>query len=655
MSIGYIGLAIAATLLPLALLVYGLRRHRIAVVILAFNVGLFANVVFLAHAVPAAAVTDNSSVFTFENSTTFSPPNANMRQNYTPSAGTATTCPGTAGYTWQCSWTSDAFTSGQTMSAGTAQVDLYASNTNLGIVRKSQGGIGYTSNNGWTLSRPAVANGDVLIAMGTFRGGTGVNVTSVPSGWALVGARVDNGTSVSMVVYSHVASDASSEPSSYQWSLDTAVKLFAYLINFGGLDSSNPIDVEANQGTASDTSHTAPSVTTTVANGRLLTYHSTAYCVTWTPPTGMTQIVDFSGCSQGASSNVDAEINELTLGAAGPTGTKTATSDTAAVGVTKSIALRPTTTPLTCALTAQLSKPIQLRSVASNTAATSALSLNVPSGVVDGDVMIAAVAHGLVATPFTTTAPAGWTLVHQVEPGATNVFGIFVYRRVASGEPVSYSWTFSSAVNSAGAISAYWNVDTSGSIDVETGGQGAVSSTTTTEPGDLLVLSSMSTSTTTFTPPAGMTERIDVASGSSNVASLELADAVQAIGGATGSKTPTPSPSTWVLLALRPTAGSFLGSASASITGPTVALTSVSIATPVVSFASGDRLQVDVTGPNDQQNCGAAVSYDGTAQPSKLTVAALVVSEGVVGLLFLAAALPMGARWWKRRRPPLSR
>ena len=50
-----------------------------------------------------------------------------------------------------------------------------------------------------------------------------------------------------------------------------------------------------------------------------------------------------------------------------------------------------------------------------------------------------------------------------------------------------------------------------------------------------------------------------------------------------------------------------------------------------------------------------AVSYDGTAQPSKLTVAALVVSEGVVGLLFLAAALPMGARWWKRRRPPLSR
>ena len=491
--------------------------------------------------------------------------------------------------------------------------------------------------------------------MGTFRGGTGVNVTSVPSGWALVGTRVDNGTSVSMVVYSHVASDASSEPSSYQWSLDTAVKLFAYLINFGGLDSSNPIDVEANQGTASDTSHTAPSVTTTVANGRLLTYHSTAYCVTWTPPIGMSQIVDFSGCSQGASSNVDAEINELTLGAAGPTGTKTATSDTAAVGVTKSIALRPTTTPLTCALTAQLSKPIQLRSVASNTAATSALSLNVPSGVVDGDVMIAAVAHGLVATPFTTTPPAGWTLVHQVEPGATNVFGIFVYRRVASGEPVSYSWTFSSAVNSAGAISAYWNVDTSGSIDVETGGQGAVSSTTTTEPGDLLVLSSMSTSTTTFTPPAGMTERIDVASGSSNVASLELADAVQAIGGATGSKTPTPSPSTWVLLALRPTAGSFLGSASASITGPTVALTSVSIATPAVSFASGDRLQVDVTGPNDQQNCGAAVSYDGTAQPSKLTVAALVVSEGVVGLLFLAAALPMGARWWKRRRPPLSR
>jgi hypothetical protein len=48
-------------------------------------------------------------------------------------------------------------------------------------------------------------------------------------------------------------------------------------------------------------------------------------------------------------------------------------------------------------------------------------------------------------------------------------------------------------------------------------------------------------------------------------------------------------------------------------------------------------------------NCGVKVSYDSTATPSKLTVAT-IVPEGVAGLLLLAPALPIGARWWKRRR-----
>src|SRR5439155_12945952 len=127
--------------LPLFGLIYACVRNRVAVVVLAFCVGLSVNVVFLTHATPAAAVTDNSSVFTFENSTTFSPPNANMRQNYTPTSPSATTCPGTGGFNWQCSWTSDTFTTGRTLSAGTAQVDLYAGNPSAGALHKSDGGI----------------------------------------------------------------------------------------------------------------------------------------------------------------------------------------------------------------------------------------------------------------------------------------------------------------------------------------------------------------------------------------------------------------------------------------------------------------------------------------------------------------------------------
>jgi len=49
-------------------------------------------------------------------------------------------------------------------------------------------------------------------------------------------------------------------------------------------------------------------------------------------------------------------------------------------------------------------------------------------------------------------------------------------------------------------------------------------------------------------------------------------------------------------------------------------------------------------------NCGVRLSYDEATVPSKLTVAT-IVPEGVLGLLLLAPALPLGARWWKRRRP----
>src|SRR5207247_8574774 len=72
------------------------------------------------------AVTDNSSVFTFENSMTFIPPNANTVQNYTPTSSTATRCPTSGnGYNWTCRFVSDQFSAGQQLSTGTSTADLY--------------------------------------------------------------------------------------------------------------------------------------------------------------------------------------------------------------------------------------------------------------------------------------------------------------------------------------------------------------------------------------------------------------------------------------------------------------------------------------------------------------------------------------------------
>jgi hypothetical protein len=129
--------------------------------------------------------------------------------------------------------------------------------------------------------------------------------------------------------------------------------------------------------------------------------------------------------------------------------------------------------------------------------------------------------------------------------------------------------------------------------------------------------------------------------------------AIQPQAGATSRKTAISSvagASRNILFALDPaSAATTLGSTTVQVTGGP-ALVSAQFATSSTTFATGDRLVLDVTVPDDPANCGVAVTYDGTGAPSKLTVAT-IVPEGVAGLLLLAPALPLGARWWKRRRP----
>src|SRR3989441_2019602 len=262
--------ALVGTGVPLAILALGwLRlRRRVTAVVLAFTLGLGTNVVFVAHAVPAAAVTDNSSVFTFRNTSSFG--SRDMVQNYTPAAGTATTCPATTSANWTCGFTSDTFTTGQTMNAGTAQAGLYLEN---------QGSISNDYTNGYTFfaSSGAVSavtinkmanlvSGDVLIAQLAVRGGTNVGTITKPSAsWNLVD-RIDSGTSVTLAVYSLVA--GSGEPASYTWSWSSgAVKTVGIMRNFSGVDTSAPVDGHAGSTESSaSTTHIAPSVNAAYAN-----------------------------------------------------------------------------------------------------------------------------------------------------------------------------------------------------------------------------------------------------------------------------------------------------------------------------------------------------------------------------------------------------
>ena len=145
------------------------------------------------------------------------------------------------------------------------------------------------------------------------------------------------------------------------------------------------------------------------------------------------------------------------------------------------------------------------------------------------------------------TPPASaWTLVRRVDNASGNPSSLAVYRRVATmGEPANHAWTLSTSTGSAGGIAAFTGVDPATPVDVENGAPTAsglthaTPSVTTTQSRTMLVTAHAFTSSETWTPPAGMSEAVDVASMAvSNAAgiALELAYGLQAAPGATGTK-----------------------------------------------------------------------------------------------------------------------
>jgi hypothetical protein len=97
--------------------------------------------------------------------------------------------------------------------------------------------------------------------------------------------------------------------------------------------------------------------------------------------------------------------------------------------------------------------------VAANVSATG----NKPSGLATDDVMIAYVMSSSASATLDTPA-SGWTLVHSLEtPGD---FSLWVYRKLAAaGDPSSWNWTFSVAVDSCVYIAGYTGRDTSAPIN----------------------------------------------------------------------------------------------------------------------------------------------------------------------------------------------
>jgi peptidase C25-like protein len=193
---------------------------------------------------------------------------------------------------------------------------------------------------------------------------------------------------------------------------------------------------------------------------------------------------------------------------------------------------------------------ITFRAAASAGAASGVLTLTIskPAGTAQNDVMVASIA--VRPNTATITAPAGWTLIRRTNQAATTANSMATYYRTAgAAEAASYAWTLSASTGSAGGILSFDGVDPSTPVDVENGQitasalTHAAPSVTTTIANDMVVTAHTMTSLITWTPPAGMTEGVDVSSDvpPGNGQSLEMNYVAQPAIAATGVKTATAS------------------------------------------------------------------------------------------------------------------
>ena len=265
---------------------------------------------------------------------------------------------GTGGVTW----TSRFYSS--TASALRAAVGLYtgtkATAGSVGPISATvssaseNSGVLMALHNGSRLSIPVPAGtvaGDVMVAAVTVTASS-VPITA-PVGWTAIASTTQSGSTTSKLSTFYRVATAS-EPASYAWTLSTShTGAAGGISSFSGVSTTNPIHVSGAQNSASSsTSQVAPSLTTTVANGMLVTAHEMAsspystaplFLGAWQPPTGMTEAVDERSRATSSGSGIALEMNYLSLGAVGATGAQSATAaGSADRGASVAIVLKPT-------------------------------------------------------------------------------------------------------------------------------------------------------------------------------------------------------------------------------------------------------------------------------------------------------------------------
>jgi len=402
-----------------------------------------------------------------------------------------------------------------------------ASAGNASISFRSTGALASANSGNLTAPLPAAALGEMFFCQVTSRDNA---AHSMPPAWTLAYS-LSSSPNLRASLFYKISAAAETNP------LIThpgAGRIVTRCTRFSGVDPSNPLDVtSATQYAANSTSVASGNLTTLSSNDMLLfAAHLGAN------PNAPTTLSTPSGWTRpyySRATNTAIGLHFRTQAAPALVGPISATASATAENYGVLLALR----------------------------AAASLSINKPTGTVAGDVMIAAV----TSTPSTIaiTPPSGWILIQsQQQPAATSSVLSTYYHVAGATEPTSYTWILTNGhAGAVGGIVTYSGVDNAAPIDASAKAA-TISARTHAAPNvltnytaDMLVTVHEFTSARNWTPPTGMSERVDVisgAAGSSGIA-LEMNDLLLGIPSNTGQKIATaaanPDSGATVSIALR--------------------------------------------------------------------------------------------------------
>ena len=195
------------------------------------------------------------------------------------------------------------------------------------------------------VSKPtSVASGDLMIASVAVHGGDMAVVSSVPTGWTLIGSTTNDG---SLLLLSYWKIAGGSEPSSYEWQINGQTTAEGGITRYTGTHTSDPIDA-ASGNTGLGTTATTSAITTTAASDTIVTLFAVDEGKTTTSgsyfgtPTGMTERYDVSNTPFGPSIALD-DVVQTTAGSVASKSSAIGGNNKAKNWASEVIALRPPT------------------------------------------------------------------------------------------------------------------------------------------------------------------------------------------------------------------------------------------------------------------------------------------------------------------------